>query len=231
MDQEAESRSLTPAQQARRQRVMDAAKALGIEGGYEAVQMRDVAARASVALGTVYRYFASKDELLAEVLAAWVLTLQHQVAAVPPAGATAAARVGDVLHRALRAMARQPKLTAAVCASMASSDPGAMAAQRRVASSMEAVFATAAVEPRPADFSERARIIGHVWYSSLVGWINGATDIGRVGDEVMVAVRLLLPGSLLSDVSGRRIPTDLPQGASESTRTEPAPPPSTACYA
>jgi len=228
MDQEAESRSLTPAQQARRQRVMDAARALGIEGGYEAVQMRDVAARASVALGTVYRYFASKDELLAEVLVVWAQALQHQVAEAPPTGATAAARVSDVLHRALRAMARQPKLAAAVCASMASSDSGAMAAQRRVASLMEAIFASAAGEPRPVDFSERARMIGHVWYSSLVGWINGATDIGRVGDEVSAAVRLLLPGSSPPDVSGRRIQTDVRTGSSNRTT---AGSPSTACYA
>src|SRR5277367_6168901 len=50
-------RTLTRAQQARRQRVIDAAMTLALEGGYEAVQMRDVAARADVAMGTVYRYF------------------------------------------------------------------------------------------------------------------------------------------------------------------------------
>ena len=38
------ARPLTRAQQARRQRVIDAAMALGLEGGYEAVQMRDGAA-------------------------------------------------------------------------------------------------------------------------------------------------------------------------------------------
>ena len=62
------TRPLTRAQQARRQRVIDAAMALGLEGGYEAVQMRDVAARADVAMGTVYRYFTSKDHLLAAAL-------------------------------------------------------------------------------------------------------------------------------------------------------------------
>ena len=38
---------------------------LAAEGGYDAVQMRDVAGEAGVALGTIYRYFASKDHLLA----------------------------------------------------------------------------------------------------------------------------------------------------------------------
>ena len=45
-----------------------AALQLGADGGYDAVQMRDVAASAEVALGTIYRYFPSKDALLA---AAW----------------------------------------------------------------------------------------------------------------------------------------------------------------
>ena len=57
--------TLTPNQAARRDRVLDAAMSLAAEGGYDAVQMRDVASRAQVALGTIYRYFSSKDHVLA----------------------------------------------------------------------------------------------------------------------------------------------------------------------
>ena len=35
-----------------------------LKGGYDAVQMRTVAERADVALGTLYRYFPSKIHLL-----------------------------------------------------------------------------------------------------------------------------------------------------------------------
>ena len=80
------TRPLTRAQQARRQRVIDAAMALGLEGGYEAVQMRDVAARADVAMGTVYRYFTSKDHLLAATLVHWVELLDTRIGQHPPAG-------------------------------------------------------------------------------------------------------------------------------------------------
>ena len=79
-------RSLTRAQEARRQRVIDAAMELGLEGGYEAVQMRDVAARAHVAMGTVYRYFSSKDHLLAAALVFWVEQLDARLAQVPARG-------------------------------------------------------------------------------------------------------------------------------------------------
>jgi hypothetical protein len=54
-------------------------------------------------------------------------------------------------------------------------------------------------EPEGAvpDMSERARMIGHVWYSALVGWINGWSTMARVYDELAVSVRLLLPDELV----------------------------------
>lgn len=42
--------------------------AIASKGGYEAVQMRAVADRADVAVGTLYRYFPSKVHLLVSAL-------------------------------------------------------------------------------------------------------------------------------------------------------------------
>ena len=57
------------AQRDRHRRILDATLALASRGGYEAVQMRTVAERADVALGTLYRYFPSKIHLLVSALA------------------------------------------------------------------------------------------------------------------------------------------------------------------
>src|SRR5664280_408848 len=97
-------RTLTRAQQARRQRVVDAAMSLGLEGGYESVQMRDVAARADVAMGTVYRYFTSKDHLLAAAVAPWGGSWARRLSSCSTQWTSAAERVIDALDRALRAM-------------------------------------------------------------------------------------------------------------------------------
>jgi AcrR family transcriptional regulator len=187
------ARPLTRAQQERRQRVIDAAMALGLDGGYDAVQMRDVAARADVAMGTVYRYFTSKDHLLAAALVYWVEQLAVRIEQHPPEGDQPAGRVLDVLDRALRAMARQPRLVAAVFTSLSSPDPGAVGCQQQITFLMEGVIGRAMGEPAVPDMSERARMIGHVWYSALVGWINGWSTMDRVYDELAVSVRLLLP--------------------------------------
>ena len=137
------TRPLTRAQQARRQRVIDAAMALGLEGGYEAVQMRDVAARADVAMGTVYRYFTSKDHLLAATLVHWVELLDTRIGQHPPRGDHPADRVLEVLDRALRAMGRQPKLVTAVFTSLSSPDPAAVGCQQQITLLMEGIISRA----------------------------------------------------------------------------------------
>jgi AcrR family transcriptional regulator len=50
--------------------ILDAASAVAAEGGMGAVQIVPVAQRAGIATGTVYRYFPSKTDLVAELVAA-----------------------------------------------------------------------------------------------------------------------------------------------------------------
>ena len=55
---------------AREQVILTAATELAAEGGMAAVHIAAVAARAGIAAGTVYRYFPSKTDLIAELVAA-----------------------------------------------------------------------------------------------------------------------------------------------------------------
>ena len=63
--------SLPRGQQERRDRIVRAAITLLEHGEYDAIQMRDVAQEAAVALATVYRYFTSKEHLYAAALLEW----------------------------------------------------------------------------------------------------------------------------------------------------------------
>jgi len=185
--------TFTPKQAARRARVIQAALDLAAEGGYDAVQMRDVSTRADVALGTIYRYFSSKDHLLAEALVEWVRDLGRRVQARPPRGGTVAERVLDVLRRATRAMETDPQLSEAVLTALASTDPHAARCQREVGLVMADTMALAF----PADFDEATRddivrTLGHVWFSSLIGWVNRWYGISQAGDELRIAAHLLL---------------------------------------
>lgn len=167
---------------------------LGAEGGYEAVQMRDVAARAGVAMGTVYRYFTSKDHLLAACLAYWAGLLEEQLSKAPPKGRSPADRVVEVLGSASGAMERRPRLAAAVITAVSSSEPAVVECQRQVSLTMERVTRGAIGEPEMPDLDVIARILGYVWYTTLMGAVNGWSEVGSVGEELESAARLLLKG-------------------------------------
>ena len=188
----AEPAELSPEQQDRRRRLIDAAFELGAEGGYEAVQMRDVSVTANVALATIYRYFSSKDDLLAAAMTEWTGRLRGRVAQSPPRGETAADRMVDVLSRACKAMERQPKLSEALVRALSSADSGVRASgaevQRQIASMGDGILADLDPDVR----ADILAALGHVWYSTLVSWANGRRDFASVMSELERATRVLI---------------------------------------
>jgi AcrR family transcriptional regulator len=185
---------LSANQAARRQRVVIAAMDLAGRGGYDAVQMRDVAASAGVALGTIYRYFTSKDHVLAAALVEWSNELRRQVAQRPPRGETVADQVVDVVRRGTRRMEQQPQLAAALVTAITSPDPAVSECQREVTGAMVDVLGEPMGELPDELRAGVVRVLSHVWFSALVAWVNGATTVGRVGDELESAARLMLEG-------------------------------------
>ena len=67
--------------------------------------MKDLAGTAGVALGTMYRYFRSKDHLLAEALVSWSDRFATDVAAPP---GNSLERLKAAYRRATRAFERYP---------------------------------------------------------------------------------------------------------------------------
>jgi AcrR family transcriptional regulator len=184
--------TLTKSQAARRQRVILTALELAAEGGYDAVQMRDVATRANVALGTIYRYFSSKDALLASAMVQWMAELEDTVLARPPSGRITANRVMDVLGRALRAMEREPQLTRAVVAALTAGDPAGIEAFQDMTSAFARIMRPAfPADVDPALEASVAKMLGHVWWSAMIAWANGMGDMAWVTDELAEAAGLL----------------------------------------
>lgn len=88
-----------------RTRILSAARDLVAEGGWRHAQVAAVAAKAGLATGTVYRYFPSKAELFAEVLANVSRRERNVVAAIVDGDGTPAVRLkGAVKAFAKRAL-------------------------------------------------------------------------------------------------------------------------------
>ena len=120
---------MTSGQLARRAKIIEAVIELIADVGADAVQMRDVAQRSGVALATVYRYFSSKEYLLAAALEDWQKRLTRRVlAAAGPAEQGPLPGILDYLQRAQRAFHRNPKMTALMLQAMTSTDPEAKTA-------------------------------------------------------------------------------------------------------
>ena len=187
-----ETSTLPRNQAARRGRVIEAAMALAAEGGYDAVQMRDVASGANVALGTIYRYFSSKDQLLAAAMVEWLGQLEQEVGRRPPRGDTAAERVVDVVRRASRTLGRNPLLTSALVTAVAAPDPDVVAFHRESSAAMQRILSASMGDLDEATKADVVRVLNHVWFSALLAWVHGWTDADSVIEELEVAGRLVL---------------------------------------
>ena len=183
------------AQRDRRKRILDATIALASQGGFEAVQMRAVAERADVALGTLYRYFPSKLHLLVSALGREFERAEADTRDKPIPGATAHERVMFLLDRTTEGLQRDPHLTEALTRAFMFAD-ASVKAEILAVGMLVTTMLTRAMRPGQAEVGEDdvavARVIGDVWLSALMGWVTGRTGAGDVGRRMDVAVRLLL---------------------------------------
>jgi AcrR family transcriptional regulator len=184
-------RRLTAPQQERRDRILTVARELAASGGYDAVVMRDVAEQSGVALGTLYRYFASKDHLLAEVLVAWGGDLEDGLRRSPAQGELRQ-RITSVLERAGRTVQREPVLAAAVTQALLSRDPAVTDVQASFTTMMRRWLDIAIGDDDLPDRERIVEVLEHVFFSTMIGLVNGRREPAEVGEQVDRAARLLL---------------------------------------
>lgn len=190
-----DTRPLTDRQAERRERVLRAAIDLAAEGGYDGVQMRAVAERADVALGTVYHYFSSKDHLLAESLSEWLDTFRRGVEANPAQGETTLDRVLDLLGRTIDAMGAFPRVTAALISGFVAEGEEVAVCQEALHVTFAGLMGTAFPDGFPtADQARIIRSLEHVWFSALIGWKNDWLTYERASADLEDAARMLLAG-------------------------------------
>jgi AcrR family transcriptional regulator len=185
--------SLPPGQRARRDGIVDAGLRLLRGNEYEQIQMRDVAVEAGVAIGTVYRYFQSKEHLFAEVLAEWAGTLRRRIDRAPLTGDTDAERLRDVLHRSVRAFHAKPQLVRVLMTLEASEDPFAGGIFARMNTSTTLIYREAIVG-LPDDVADIVvKVAGATLDLLLRQWVMGRIPIADVYDQLTRAVNVLLP--------------------------------------
>ena len=187
------SPSLTERQEERRRRILHASALLARRGGFDAVQMREVAETSNVALGTLYRYFPSKIHLLVATMRDQLQRMHSTLHQHPPAEESPSARVAETLMRTFRALQHEPHLADAMVCALTFADHSVSAeveAVTRLTTKiiLEAVGLSAA--PTPGQLSA-VRVIEHTWHSALINWLAGRASIDQVKVDLDTVCRLI----------------------------------------
>ncbi|MFF9129921.1 TetR family transcriptional regulator [Streptomyces sp. NPDC014776] len=183
---------LTERQEERRRRILRASTLLAGRGGFDAVQMREVAEASQVALGTLYRYFPSKIHLLVAVMQDQLEHMHGTLRKRPPAGASAAERVAETLMRAFRGLQREPLLADAMVRALTFADRSVSPEVDQVSRQTTAIIldAMGLQDPGPAQLSA-VRVIEHTWHSALITWLSGRASIAQVKVDIETVCRLI----------------------------------------
>jgi len=196
----------------RARRIVDTAIELAEKGGFEAVRLRDVAAEADVALGTLYRYFRSKEDMLIAALNSEVESLEARIHARPMAGSTPLERVDAFFRAATKGLMRRPRLARAILRAATSGDHELAEKVAAFHSRMSAMILAAMhgrpMAPVPADNGNGteppapapaatvdelavAALLQHIWFSCLIGWAGGLMGQNEVIERMGTATALL----------------------------------------
>ena len=189
--------AMTSRQLVRRAQLIEAVIDLVREVGPGVIQMRDVAERSGIALGTVYRYFSSKEHLLAVALCDWQERLTRRVL-VPRAGEEAEVsedlteRVLSYVRKEVRGFARNPKIAELMVQVHVSSDPYARDALARMATMNDQVFEKLLEGVPPERVEPIKYALGAVLMNSLTYWVTGRTTLADMTHQVESVTRLVL---------------------------------------
>ena len=191
----------------RARRIVETAVELAEQGGFEAVRLRDVASDAGVALGTLYRRFRSKEDLLIAALAVETGNLERQFVQRGVRGESDLERVMDFFGLVNRGLLRRKNLARALIRAVSSGEPGLaqeMASYHRRVQRMLVMALRGEVSSEEGELvdpestandEQRAETLEQGWFALLIGWSGGVNDQAEVLQRTRASAQLILEGS------------------------------------
>jgi TetR/AcrR family transcriptional regulator, cholesterol catabolism regulator len=183
--------ALPRGQQERRERIVRAAITLLEHGEYDAIQMRDVAQEAGVALGTVYRYFTSKEHLYAAALLEWAADFPAREQSTRAGGRSDEARLRALMRRAVRAFERYPQMMRVEIVIESSPDPNARALFDQFAARNVRALTSSLSSTDPETAAAIVETVNSVLATRLRAWALGRVTIADVDRSVQKTLDLI----------------------------------------
>jgi AcrR family transcriptional regulator len=184
---------------ARYEAIIEAARALASESGLGAVQVVPVAERAGIAAGTVYRYFPSKDDLVAAVVNA---TAAREVAAIRAATAAAPGALSGLAAAIVAFAAGTVRMRRLAFAMLAEAPPAYPPPQGVEGNTIPSNPLAAGGREGAGRFAFRRHIAGE--FESL---IRAAIAAGHLPDQPSAATAAAVIGATVESLVGPFAPT------------------------
>jgi TetR/AcrR family transcriptional regulator, cholesterol catabolism regulator len=185
--------NMTSRQLVRRAKLIEAVTELVEEVGVQAVQMQDVARRSGVALGTAYRYFRSKDHLLAAAMAEWQQRFfRRMILAYDAPGQEPISRVVDHLERSLKAFHRNPEMAALMVQTLTSRDPDVLAALKSMNEASTELFRQLLAGTREADAPCVTYALEATMVKAAAAMVTGQATLSESIDNAVGVAHALL---------------------------------------
>jgi AcrR family transcriptional regulator len=178
-------------QLARRQRIVRAALRRLANSDYERVKIADVARDSGVALGTVYRYFASKEHLFAAAFMEWQQSLTRKLEVSAPVGDSDADRLRAIFRQVVHAFQLQPQFYQVLIVLQSTTDSYAREIFNSISLTFDQIVSAAFEGELDADRRAVIKIMGAVLDGALRNWIMDRSGINEVYALIEDAIRLV----------------------------------------
>jgi AcrR family transcriptional regulator len=178
-------------------RILRAAIDLAEEGGFTAVRLRDVAQASGVALGTLYKRFRSKEDLLIGVINHELEVFRGRLGQAPKID-DRSARLMAIFVLLTDFLVERPHFGRAVVRSAAAGEQALASRLSRFHHDLGAIVVGAYLggEARMPSEDEITLVstLQRVWFALLVGWAGGINSREEVLADVEKAAALMIRG-------------------------------------
>lgn len=187
----ATARPLSRSQALRRQKIIDAALELVRRQNHAQTQMRDIADASGLALGTVYRYFPSKELLLASVFEAWCEDYWDMLG-TGSEGQANVDRLIDLARRSAQAYIDEPNILLMINSLRSAADPAIVEKFNAIAQRAGRFFLDNLHGLPEADAVGIVDTVFCVMQVKLAVWVAEQISTDQVYQGIEKTVRLLL---------------------------------------
>jgi TetR/AcrR family transcriptional regulator, cholesterol catabolism regulator len=180
---------MSSSQRRRRQAILDVALRLVAEHG-SAVEIRDIAEKSDVAIGTVYRYFESKDALCCEAFLVWRLRHLVEIEASAAAARSNAGRLRAAMRKSLQLLEHSPKLTELGTSMSLSRDPSIFESRDQAERKTRDLYRRLLIGVPRREADTIVSTVMAVFYFSVLRWAAGQASIKQARKAVEDVIRL-----------------------------------------